>query len=228
MVLGIINIAGGAIGAVCSTIGGAIGGAVGSFASVIGGLFPEIALGKLFIDLIGAIVNGIAEILGIGNKEEKLDELGAKATQPDTKKSEEFSSTEEYIKYLREEVKLDQERFDKMSPEEKLANQLAGTAIITKGIEEKTGTKIPAEFLVNSAKLKLSYEETKAYIDAFKSNGINDMGIMTNYLSGKGDGLSNDISKKSISEAMQTINPEMSKESIEEKIFEMKKETCKY
>ncbi|MGL4790161.1 MAG: hypothetical protein ACRCW1_02025 [Anaerotignaceae bacterium] len=213
-----VSAVGSAIGGACSAIGGAIG-------STIIGLDKIISVVEMktenIIETVCKIVVAIGEALGLIDKTEKVEELGAKATQVDTKKPEDFETSEEYIKYLREEVELDKDRLDKMSKEEKHACQLAGTAIIVKGVEEKTGTKMSPEFLVDIAKIDLNHRELSSYIDAFKANGVNDMKVMTDYLSGKCEVNKVDTAAKAVVEGIMSLNPDMSKKEVDDKLGQM-------
>lgn len=120
---------------------------------------------------------------------EKVDELGAKAMQEDTHPKLEEESTQEYLDYLRNDVKLDEEKFAKMTEDEKLACEALGTSMLTKSVEEKTGIELPPEFLLTIAKSRLRYEQVEKFIHSFSDSGINSMGEFTKYIS-------NDMSKE--------------------------------
>lgn len=210
------------VSCVCSTIGNAIGGTIGSLTGKMGELLTVVLDPYKVIEIACKIIKSVAESLGLIEKEENVEELGVKATQPNTKRSDEFESTEEYIKYLREEVELDKKRYEGLSKEEKLACKVAGTAIVVKGVEEKSGMKLPPEFLVDITKINLKHDELGAYIESFKMNGISDMKVMTDYLSGKGEYSKADVASKAIVNGLLALNPQMSIEEVQDKLVEMK------
>ncbi|KAB2954274.1 hypothetical protein F9B85_00845 [Heliorestis acidaminivorans] len=200
---------------------GKIGGVIGNSVAVILSPFKTLEIAIRAIEAIAILVTTIAEILGIGQKDEKMDELGAKAIQEDTLPREEFETHQEYIKYLREEIELDREKFNEMSPEERLACTAIGTTILAKSIEEKTGVEIPAEFLLTAEKINLSAEEIKVCIDKFKENGLFTMGEMSDYLQGKDLKGKEPAISSVIIDAMQALNPQMTHKDVQNKMINM-------
>lgn len=222
--MGLIGAIGSAIGAAASSISSAIGGAIGGMTSnimSITGPLVNIKMAMETIAVIAKVIVIIAEELGILDKDMNTEELGAKAAQPETKKSTEFESTEAYIEYLKNEVKLDQERFQGLSEEEKLACQAAGLSIMTKGVEEKMGVQIPVEYLQIIGQLKMTPQEVKAYMENFKENHIDSMKTMADYLSGKNMGENGSTVNQAIANAIRTINPRADEDEIQDKIADM-------
>jgi len=133
-------------------------------------------LDKLSPELINAVkdlISSIAEFLGLKNKDEKLEDIGLKE-EKSNKKSEDFNSKEEYMNYLKNEVKLDS--FDK----EKLNNEGLKEMYVNKGLElgigainEKLGTNLSLEDVVKLA--KAGVENPKDFItilDTFKEKEV--------------------------------------------------------
>ncbi|MCW2279146.1 hypothetical protein [Heliophilum fasciatum] len=209
-----------AVSFVGSNIGKIGGGIVGNAIAILSP-FKNLELAVKALEVIAVIVTTIAEILGVGHKNERMDELGAKAIQEDTLPREEFKSEQEYIHYLREEIELDREKFNKMSPEERLACTAIGTNILAKSIEEKTGVEIPAEFLLTAEKIKLSAEEIKACIDKFKENGYFNMGTMSDYLQGKDLKGKEPVISSAIIHALQAVNPQMTHADVQHKMVNL-------
>lgn len=200
--MGIISAIGSIVSSVGSFISGAvssIGSAIGSFAknmiSVVAKLpIPGISDIARVIEVVGKIANvisAVANVLGL-NTEDDPTVLGAKAAQCD-KKPENFESTEAYINHLRNNVKLDKEKFEEMTPEEKLGCTAIGTAIYTKGVEEKLGgIDIPVECMGTIAKaqesgITLDPKTIVAVIKALKEAGITNMEDISDCIEGKGD-----------------------------------------
>lgn len=213
-----------AIGTAISTIGSAVlkvGATITSCAADIGKLAMDTLFPFKILDTISTIVSMIAHFLGLTDENENFEEMGAKATQDGVKSPEKFDSIEQYIKYLKEDVELDEARFNAMSKDEKLGAHLIGVATTVQGVEEKSGVELSPKFLVEFSKMKLENNELKDYIKAFKDNGINDMEVMTDYLTGKAEGSKADSADKAISEAISAINPGISEKEIDEKIGSM-------
>lgn len=213
----------------------AIGGFVSAAISVVGPVIATVAdvlvnklpvaieTAKVVIGTISFVVSKVCEILDIAPPDEKADELGAKAMQEGTRPKMEEETTQEYLDYLRNDVKLDQEKYARMSDNEKLACGALGTTMLAKSIEEKTGVELPPEFLTTIAKARLRYEQVEKFIRAFSENGIDSMGEFTRYIS-------NDMSETDASrvgtivkESIKELSPEMSEAEIQREIVEMKK-----
>ena len=216
---------------VCSIVGAAVnfigscmnrlGSNICTFGQKILSPFPNIDIAIRVIDAVVKIVKYIGKELGLIEKEEQIDEIGAKAMQEDSLARDKFKSNQEYIEYLRNKVELDIEKFNKKSPEEKVACKAVGVAIVTRAIEEKTGIELPPEFLLNAEKIKLSGQEVKTFIEKFKENGFNNMGIMTDYLQKNNDKSNSDKISATIGEGLKENNPKLSDDEVENKIIDM-------
>ncbi len=188
------------IGAAISAVGKFIGGAIAKVAPAIAG-FASKAMGILgnlkipeglfkTVSTVSNIVHTLAGIFGI-RSEEDPEILGAKVEQSG-KKPEDYESTEAYIQELRENVKLDREKFDKLTPEERMGCKMVGTAIETKAISEKLGgMNISEECLGTVAKLefggaKIDPKELVAILQSLKEQGITDLDDVVHYLEGTG------------------------------------------
>lgn len=125
-----------AVSSVCSSIGGAIMGGIGSLAPVI----------SPWLSIAVAVISVLAEIFTEKPKEEKPEELGMKAEQAD-KKPEDFDSINDYIEYLRQEIKVDDAKLENLSEEERMKYQAVGLGLYVKNIEEKQGMKLDPAFL---------------------------------------------------------------------------------
>ncbi len=209
---------GSAISSVCSSLGGALGGVAALASALIPGVgLPEILLA---VNVICSIVSAVAEALGL-KKDEKMEEFGMAAENADLK-PEDFDSTEEYIEYLRDEVKkLDKEEVENLSNEDRAKYQAVGAAITIKGIEEKYGMSMPAEFWNTAKDMELKGEEVKTYMDTFKKNGIEDMGDMAAYLKGEETKSDAHAVSDSMMEALSEMYPDLSREELDDKLTEM-------
>ena len=174
-----------AVSSGCKAIGNAISSGVSAISSGLSGVgnalgkIAENLSGKLatkllyFVPVIGDIamvidlIVAVADMLGVFDKEENPEELGVKAEQAE-KKPEDFESTQEYIKYLNEEVQIDQEAFDNLSEDEKLAYKITGASIILDGVAEKKGLDIDPTFVRDFAVAGFTAKEMDVLLDKFK------------------------------------------------------------
>ncbi len=215
-----------AVSSVCSAIGGSFfngAGGIGSIVtSIIGTTIPSLGQILSAIETIGKIVSFIAELLGLKEEDETTEELGYKAHKSD-KKPEDFETTEEYVTYLREEVEVDQEEFENLSPEEKAMYAAMGVAIHIKAIEEKYDIQAPGEFWRTVADRNMSGEEVNQYIKSMKEEGITDMKDVSDYLNGKDpeSGTSKSKVSSAIMDAMKELEPDLSDDQLAQKFNDM-------
>lgn len=190
-----------------SSIGGALAGAAGSLLKVAG---PQIGM-------VANVIQLVAKFFGVLKTNDNVDELGAKAMQAD-KKPEDFDSNAEYIDYLRNEIELDKEKFNKASPIEKAARTAVGASIASKGIEEAKGVNIPAEFWVKVSEQDLKTNEISSIIEAFKDNKLDDyVAFSKGELSPKDEIKTGD----KLAEIYKDLDPSLTEEEIDDKIMKM-------
>ncbi|NME81604.1 hypothetical protein [Clostridium sp. SM-530-WT-3G] len=217
------------ISSACSAIGGALFSGASGIASLATGIvspliglgLPEILIG---IKVIGGIISTIAEMLGLKDKEETPEELGMKAEEAE-RKPEQFESTEKYIEYLRNEVQIDKEKLENLSDEDKVKYAAIGSSIYVKGMEEKYGMNMPADFWRTVADLKMDGQEVKAYIDNFKKHNITDMSDMTNYIKRDlDDGKDRGAISDAMIDSLKELNPDATREELYEKLISLNDE----
>ncbi|MDY4573990.1 MAG: hypothetical protein SPD90_02920 [Intestinibacter sp.] len=218
--LGIFSAVGSFISGVVSTVGSFIA----SSATRLVTRLPEVVLvARVVIDVIATVISKVAEVLGIAPKDENPEELGAKSMQEGTRPRSDFESTQEYLDYLRKDVKLDEEKYAKMCPEQKIACSVLGTTMVAKSIEEKTGVELPPEFLETIYKSKLRHDQVERCINSFADNGISSMGEMTKYIT---NDLSEDEASKVggvIKDSLKELSPSMTDAEIQQEIVAMKR-----
>lgn len=166
-----------AVSSVCSSIGGAIMGGIGSLAPVI----------SPWLSIAVAVISVLAEIFTEKPKEEKPEELGMKAEQAD-KKPEDFDSINDYIEYLRQEIKVDAAKLENLSEEERMKYQAVGLGLYVKNIEEKQGMKLDPAFLkVVPEMINLGYtaQDIGNLMQSMKKNGVNDMKMYPEFMKGE-------------------------------------------
>lgn len=166
-----------AVSSVCSSIGGTIMGGIGSLAPVI----------SPWLSIAVAVISVLAEIFTEKPKEEKPEELGMKAEQAD-KKPEDFDSINDYIEYLRQEIKVDAAKLENLSEEERMKYQAVGLGLYVKNIEEKQGMKLDPAFLkVVPEMINLGYtaQDIGNLMQSMKKNGVNDMKMYPEFMKGE-------------------------------------------
>ena len=210
------------VGSTISSVGSvisSIGGSLGKVAGLAGNLLK---VAGPYINTIMTVVQIVSQFLGILKQDETPEELGDKAMRAD-KQPEDFDTTQEYISYLREEVEFDKEEFDKLSDEEKLARSAVGTTISMKAINETKEFDVSLNTWKSIAKLYdkgiLSKEEgIDGVLDEFK----NDQEDLNGYVNKEIKGAKGVEVAGKLAEAYQKLEPELSTEEIEKKVFNSK------
>lgn len=194
------------IGNAISTVGSFIGGCVSKIGSAIGGnakgvvgivakipgIGPFINVAQV-IGFIAKVIHAVADLLGI-KSEEDPEVLGAKAEQSEKTIDDFDGDAEAYIKYLKEEVELDKQKFEQMTPEEKLGCKAIGLSLETKAVENKLGgVGITPESLAVLGKIhmagntEIDAKELLSVIKSLKAAGITNMNDVVEYLECNGN-----------------------------------------
>lgn len=222
--IGGIGAAIGAIGTAISTAVATVGPAVAAFATKVAAKLPAILeTAKSVVSVISGVVSTVASVKGIIEQDERVDEIGAKMMQDGTRAKMPEESTEDYLNYLRNEVKLDNEKYAAMTESEKLACEVVGTSVVAKVMEEKSGVELTPDFVMAISKANLDAKTVEKLIDSFERNKIASTEKVTEYLSNELD--ESEVGKVggAIKEAISEANPEMSAEDIQKEISDMKK-----
>lgn len=232
---GFISSVGSAIIGVCETVGGVLKTAAEGICNFAGNiiekgkeLFPEIEPLRVILDVVGTVVSKIAEFLGIKKEEQDSpEELGLKTEEADKDLSD-FESTQEYIDYLHNEVKVDEAKKKSLSPEQRAAYCTIGSSLYLDASAEKLGIEkgdITADVLLDCAKLKMDAEEIVAAINKLKEEGLKPQN-MSDYLHNSSEATFED--KKKVGSAMMAafkeVDPELSDSDIVDKLSEMRQE----
>ena len=152
--------------------------------------YPSIAEFAQMIDKAADIMGDVLYALGINA--EPADVLGVKIAQSD-KGIDEFDSIEAYITYLKEEIELDKEKFDSLSPEERVAYSITGLAVEAGAIGEKLGIDIPADAvelvakIMEIGKIAVEAKEIISLISKLKEEGIDNLNDVCDCIKGTGD-----------------------------------------
>ena len=167
--MGIFGAICGAIGGLCSAIGGAIGGALGIAATAIAGL-----VGSPVFGAVVGLISLVSTVIGLTKKDEKQDELGAKATLSD-KKPQDFDNYQAYIDHLSNDIKLTPEIKDRLKNDESFKTECTamGASLQWYGLNEKMGINmdIPSLTKLVEAGVKTP-EQFQTIANTFKSREI--------------------------------------------------------
>ncbi len=209
--------------AVSSFVSGAVS-VVSSAIKAVGSVVVESAKKFLEMDIeklekIVTILETIAKALGIIKPEEDAEELGDKAMKAD-KKPEDFDSTNEYIEYLRNEIRSSREEMESLPAEERLARRAVGSALLSKAISEKKSLDIPVEFWKESVTLGLSAKEIDQFLTKFKEAGVAPSDFLK-YLKRELASKEESVMDSALIKAYKTLEPGMDEKEIEEKVVRL-------
>jgi len=214
---------------VCSSVGDFFSGARDIVCSAAASLGPILTTATStllkvagpYLNAISTIVQLVGILFDVISAKENPEELGAKAMQAD-KQPENFNSNAEYIDYLRNEVKLDQAKFDNPSAEDKDARTAVGVSIIAKGIQETKGFDIPIEAWVALARVGLDKEsnlgEINTILDTFKGEKLESF---SDYTKGSLDAKKELEVGNTLVDMYHNLEPDLSKEEIELRVMKM-------
>ena len=209
------------VGSFVSSVGSAISSAVSSIGNALASSATKLlnVAGK-YLEPISTIIQIVAVLIDVLKPDDNVEEIGAKAMQPESKKPEDFDSNAEYIDYLKNEVTLDKEKFDKANSTEKAARTAVGASIVAKGIEEKKGFDIPLSTWVAMAKLNLTdkAQEIDTILETFKDGKLDDF---VKYTEGKLEAKKELEVGDTLVEMYKELEPNANIEDIEKKVMNM-------
>ncbi len=203
-----------AISSAIGSVGGALGGIATAATKMLGLALPHIGLVVDAISMVG-------KLLAVLNEKDDPEELGAKAISTD-KKPEDFDTFNDYIDFLRNDVEIDKEKLENSDKTTKLANTVLGASITAKGIEEKLNSNIPLSFWKDVAVQALKSNEIVKTIEKYKENNVS-LEKYSDFVDGKLDFKERLENKNILVEAYKELEPKLSDEEIETKVFKMEK-----
>lgn len=215
---GLARTIGDGIKAICDKIGTDGMLLIGSIALSL--IIPGFGLPEI-LTLI-QIVGEVAKSFHVGG-EDSPEELGMKTEIAD-KKPDDFETTEEYLKYLNEEVNLDPSEVKNLTPEDRAKYGLIGASLDIKALQEKYHIELSPEFLRDVTIMKMPGEEVGTYTKTFAEKGITKMQDMTDYLRGNAVDSEKSTISSSMLDTMRTLYPELSEDELESKLSDMESE----
>ena len=167
--MGFFSAIGGLIGGALGAVGSFLGGAIGIAATAIAGL-----VGSPIFGAVVGIISLVSTFIGLTKKEEKPEELGAKAMLSD-KKPEDFDSYQAYIDHLSNDIKLSPEIKNKLENDEKFRTErtVIGSSLQWYGLNEKMGINmdIPSLTKLVEAGVKTP-EQFQTIANTFKAKEV--------------------------------------------------------
>lgn len=210
------------VGSVCSAISSAVS-SLGSSLSTFATKIVELA-GPL-LETVGKIASMVAKFLGVTEELEDPIALGLRAEMSD-KKPEDFDNYKDYINYIKNEVKIDEEKLKNASDINKAKYTAIGSGVLIKGIEDKKDMDIGADAFVALAKIgtetldKLGGARgVDAILDTFKDGKL---GEFAKYVSGDLNSVKDKIMVSDrLTETFKSLNPDMDIKDIQKEVMDM-------
>ncbi len=196
----------------------AVGPVIAKVATNIVTKLPEIAR---TIVKIAEVISEVANILGLTDHETP-EVIGAKIQQEGTRTRFEDESIEEYLDYLREEIKVDKEKMLNMSEEERIKCTAVGIGALSEYISEKFNVTFYGDFIVDMYKMQMSAKEIASYVKKFENDGISSMDSLSDFLKGKLTDEERVSIYNTITEVEKEQNPQATQTDVNEKIESMK------
>ena len=144
-----------------------MGGVLDKIFKILSKITPEL------IKEVKELISSVAELLGLKDEDDSSEELGLKSEIAD-RKLEDFDSREDYINYLKDDVKLDSYDREKLNDESlKEEYSAKGLNIEMGAINEKMDVNLGIEDYVMMAKAGINkVQDFMAIIDTFKEKGV--------------------------------------------------------
>ena len=218
--MGWLSSIGSAISSVCSAAMNVVSTAVTAVGTVLAETATKfLEVGEEKLNKIVEVLEVIAKALGIIKPDEDTEQLGDKAMKAD-KKPEDFDSTNEYIDYLRTEIKSSKEALATLAPEERLARKSVGCAILAKAIEEKKSLEIPIEFWKEATRIGLNAKEMDDFLTKFKNAGIVPTDFLK-YLKRELNSKEESTMDSILMQAYKDLEPNLNEKEREEKVVRL-------
>lgn len=204
-----------------------VGPFLSGVAEKIGVVFDKLKIGiEKIASVLGNIISGfispILNVFGIKTPDNP-DELGMKAEASDKSLDDFGGDTEAYIKYLQEEIKIDKEKLNNLTPEEQIKYRTVSLGIEAKAAGDKLGVELPAEGIPVLQKISegtnivFTGEQLVSIIKNLNASNTNLTDVIK-YLEG-----SNSIDAIKVGNAVENALSSASVDNVGTTIIEMKK-----
>lgn len=201
-----------------TSLASTIGPVVAKVATTIVTKLPEITR---TIIKVAEVISEVAKILGM-NEHETPEVIGAKMQQEGTRGRLDDESMEEYLDYLREEIKLDKEKMLNMSDEDRVKCTAIGIGALSQTINEKFDVKLSGDFIVDMNKMQMTAQEIASYVKKFECKGIESMDTLSDFLNDKLSDAEKQQVYETITEVENELSPQATQSDVNERIEAMK------
>lgn len=187
--MGLLDLVGAAFEGIGAFVGGAIGVIAGGIGAALGGIGIAIAkIAPMLGTIMSKVIAPILQALGM-KVPENPQELGLRMEKSD-KNLEDFDDVDEYLKYLDENVTVDEDELKNLSPERQAELATKGVSLGFKAIEEKTGVEMPGESVEVLGKISEGMDiaangiQMAAVLKNLAEEGVKSFGDVSEYLKG--------------------------------------------
>lgn len=161
-------------------------------------------------------IEGISLAADVLKPSEKVDELGAKAMAAD-KKPEDFDQINDYINYLRSDVKVDESTLSNDSIDVTV-RRAVGTSIALKALGSELNTDISLPFLNKVSELGVESKVLLEIIKSYSESGLNPDDVEA-YIDGELTLNESDQHGDVLAKAYQKAYPSMTAEEIDQAVM---------
>lgn len=176
------------------------------------------AVGKNLPKIVQTI-EAVSQVANILAPNERAVELGAKAIAAE-KTPEDFAKINDYIDYLRKEVKVDVENISQDPVDINIRNAI-GAAIALKGVSEMLGIDLSLPFLTTVTRLELEPKLIMSVISAYAQCGLK-MDEIGDYLDDKLSLEQAQKHSKALVTAYQLADPQITLEKAEDAVINLR------
>lgn len=149
------------------------------------------------LEVFGKMLDNVSDIMGellsaLGVESEPSYILGMKVASAD-KSVTDFDTVEEYYEYLKNDVKVDNDKLNGLSSMERIVYSVVGLSVQVGVFGEKIGVNINADSvemlskIVNIGKIAFGSKEIIHLIEVLKDDGITDLSDMVECIMGAGE-----------------------------------------
>lgn len=176
------------------------------------------AVGKNLPKIVQTI-EAVSQVANILAPNERAVELGEKAIAAE-KTPEDFAKINDYINYLRKEVKVDVENISQDPVDINIRNAI-GAAIALKGVSEMLGIDLSLPFLTTVTRLELEPKLIMSVISAYAQCGLK-MDEIGDYLDDKLSLEQAQKHSKALVTAYQLADPQITLEKAEDAVINLR------
>lgn len=202
-----------------SSLGNAVSSACSSLCSVCRSLVtPGLEIG---LKIIGPVLKAVTTLLldickalgvDIEGKDVEDGKLGVMIEDTkDTVKPEDYDSTAEYIKAVKEKANMGavNEKMETLSKEQKEAYKLVCVSALNKIASEELGVKPDLKFYTRAEEMELDSQQTIKLVQGIKEHGIEDLADVSSYLDGDLDVEKMDQVDEALKDGLSKIDPDL-------------------